>query len=96
SDGIDAKRREVQSGAERLGGQMGNGAAALGGEVDKARRTTGEKAEDRATQTLPEGAGKAFVESPGEAMDEARKWFGGDDDKPQTTGGDRHSGRRRR
>lgn len=96
SDGIDAKRREVQSGAERLGGQMGNGAAALGGQVDKARRTTGEKAEDRATQSLPEGALKAGIESPGEAIDEVKKWVGGDDDKPQTTGDGHRSGRRRR
>jgi len=96
SDGIDAKRREVQSGAERLGGQMGNGAAALGGEVDKARRTTGETAEDRAAQSLPEGVFRAGIESPGEAIDEVKKWVGGDDDKPQTTGGGHHSGRRQR
>ncbi|MBF0247465.1 MAG: hypothetical protein HQL36_05270, partial [Alphaproteobacteria bacterium] len=94
SDGIDAKRREVQSGAERLGGQMGNGAAALGGEVDKARRTTGEKAEDRATQTLPEGALKGVIETPGDALDEARKWFGGD--APEKPNGNHPTGRRRR
>lgn len=94
SDGIDAKRREVQSGTERLGGQMGNGAATLGGEVDKARRTTGKKAEDRATQSLPEGALKGVIETPGDALDEAHKWFGGDaPDKPD---GNHPTGRRRR
>jgi hypothetical protein len=91
SDGIDDKRAEVQSGAERLGGQMSNGAAVLGGQVDKARRTTGETAKDRATQSLPEGVAKSVIETPGEALGEARKWFGGDDDKANAP-----SGRRRR
>jgi conjugal transfer mating pair stabilization protein TraG len=78
---IDQTRSEISTRGQSLGSQMTNGAARVGGEVQSSKATTGKETFQKSNQSLPEGALRAGIENPGDAIDEVNKWFGSDDKK---------------
>jgi hypothetical protein len=79
---IDGTRNQVKGGGNSLGNQMTNGSAKVGNELSDMRDTTGKETAIRSDQSLPEGVVRSGIETPGEAIDEVKKWFGPGDKKP--------------
>ncbi|MBL4614420.1 MAG: hypothetical protein JKY27_06055 [Magnetovibrio sp.] len=78
---ISETKNHITEASKSLGSQMTNGSAKIGNEIRGARQTTGKTVGERSNDSLAEGAGTAFVGTPGDAIDEVQKWFGDDDKK---------------
>lgn len=78
---ISETRDQITGRHKNLSSQMTNRAAKVGDELRETRQTTGKIIDDKSDDSLIEGAGAAFVKSPGEAIDQVKKWFGNDNKK---------------
>jgi len=80
---LSEKKTQLTSSASSLGSQMTNSAANIGEQVRNVNETTGQDVKDRSDDSLIEGVKTSAVQTPGEAIDEVKKWFGPDSPKKE-------------